>query len=462
MIKRSNEAKRQRTDSEPVECTSALVVLGTYQGLMIGLVLRGGRFYMKFSTKHHVGSLHAVAVTEKLAASCGSDERLFLFTNKLAASTAKRRGLGSSAPSGVRMADLGSLAPPSEVVCLSFASASQFLFCGAGDGRVVVYRTRDWTATAAMVVHEQAVTGLAVHPRSQGAMAITVGADRMVAVLDVVKERLITKWKYLSGNSPAKTPDSATRRGSQHTKNEGEEEGEDEGWRVPKLLRREVPKGVDFSETGEHFVVYSSHAFEVFCTATMRLVLSFRQAVPQPDDEIHVIRFLDCEDGGVFLLIGDECGRLRTLYVTNNKNNSGEEESKAASPKASKKKVRVEGKSREQEKDEEDSTPPCFTDPAALLPVKVEYPEAVREEAKALLARPVQPDVESRRKNPLRHVSRIKAMCQEGPLTLFTLDSRGIVVCWRRRSADAGSLVLEYVTSANCQGRATSMASMRL
>eukprot|EP00796_Vickermania_ingenoplastis_P009701 gene9701-6798_t len=414
---RVEEGKAAPSQSS-IQCKAALLSVGTYQGLMIGLVLRGGRFYMKFSTKHHVGCINCVALSDKVVATSGTDERLFLFTNKLqggrmsGAVQQKMREMGQS--SGVRMADLGSLTPPSEIKCMSFTPSSQFLYCGSVDGQLIAYRCRDWSAVSTLPVHERCITGIAVHPQSHGALIATVGADRVVAVLDMSAQRLITKWKYLAG-------------GPVDQRHQPEP-----GALVVPTVRREEPRGVAFSLSGDVLLVYSANAFQLFDTRTMKLEIQFHNSQPQPAEEFHTALLLQSPiDGAAFLLLGDESGNIRCFDLTAARRTDADENG-----------VR------------------SFTDLHHIPVAEVSYPQHLTAEAAAVRATPVRPDAEGRQKCPLRHISRLKALSQQGR-TLFSLDARGVVVCWSLSATTTG-LVLSFVASANCQGRATSMQSLWL
>lgn len=414
--------------SSTIVCKAALLVVGSYQGLMIGLVLKGGRFYMKFSTKHHVGPINAVALTERCIASSGMDERVFLFTNKLqgsAISPAMRQRMREAGESiGVSLADLGSVTPPSEVSCLTFANQSQLLFTGCTNGQLLVYRTRDWTVLSALQVHEKRVCGLAVHPTSRGSLVVTIGADRMVAVLDLLKETLITKWRYLTSGPSSESAVPLSKDAP-----------------TAHALRREEPVGVTFSESGRWLLVYSAHAFQLLDSTTMKTVLQFQVLQPQPSEEMHCMILMETvldSKKGLVLLVGNESGELRYLYVDP---------------------VTFEGELQ------------CLTEYSVLQLVSLHHPFAEGSEEAALLSKPLQADAESRRKTPVRHVARIKSLSREGR-TLFSLDSRGIVMCWtlelslltgkKGERAEDCLVQLHMEASANCQGRTTSLQTLWL
>jgi hypothetical protein len=384
---------------------------------MAGLVYRKNKFYIKFSVKRHVGRVNGTAVTQRYIASSGVDERVFLFTNKAeerltAAARKKMREAGE--PVAIRLADLGSITPPTEVTALAFADGSQNLLCGCGDGQLLMYRCRDWSLVTSLTVHEKAVMGLAVHPSSHGSLAVTVGEDRAIAVLDLIKGKLLTKWKYnlavtsKSGQGDTKSAEAVR-----------------DAARSVFAPVRETPVGVLFSPRGTRLVIFSRFSFAVYDAAVMELLCTFRCATPQPPEEIHCCAFLNEE----LMLLGTEAGALKQFAVTGTVEKPAEVV-------------------------------------AALSTTAVIYPEALSAQAAALLSGPVKVEVETRQKNPLRHVNRIKALKVEGA-TVFSIDSSGIVIAWNVQpsgggdvadvAANAASLRLEYVTSANCQGRVTGM-----
>lgn len=406
----------------PNECRNALLVAGTYHSVMAGLIFKRDKFFMKFSIKHHVGSVNAVAVSEKYIASCGVDERVFLFTNKAEQSltpTLRRRMQEAGESIAVRLADLGSITPPTEITCLAFTTNSQFLLCGCADGQLLVYRTRDWALSTHLPVHERGIGGIAVHPTSAGSLVISIGADRSVAVLDLAKGRLLTKWKYTSHIEKDIAEDSMT-----DARSANGEEGESRTKRTrlatfARMQRLEEPIAIRFSPSGAFFIVMGRYSFVVYSSITMQAVNAMQLNQPQPDEELHACIFLeDC-----LLVVGNEAGQLLRCTLP-----AGVADA------------------------------PLRHAPLSLEVVQPTYPEAVASESAKLLAQPVQPEVETRTKHPLRHVSRVKALYKERDM-LFSADSNGIVVAWRLTDQTA---CMQYVTSANCQGRVTCLDVMPL
>ncbi|KPI88063.1 hypothetical protein ABL78_2839 [Leptomonas seymouri] len=396
--------------SVPEPCKNALLAVSTYHSVMAGLIFKRNKFYIKFSVKRHVGRVNGTAVTGRYVASCGVDERVFLFTNKAEerlTKAARRKMAEAGEPLAIRLADLGSIAPPTEVTALAFADGSQALLCGCADGQLLIYRCRDWSVVTTLAVHEKAVVGLAVHPGSQGRLAVTVGGDRTIAVLDLINGKLLTKWKYTTAVS---------------TVGKGEEKGLENGTAAAKVVRaafapaRETPVGVLFSPKGSRLVIFSRFSFVVYDAAVMQPLCTFCYAKPQPPDEIHCCTFYSEE----VLVVGTEAGVLKQFALRGT------------------------------------AAQPVYA-VAELSKVEVTYPEGLAAQAAELLAGPVKVEVETRQKNPLRHVNRIKALRVEGA-TLFSIDSSGIVMAWNVQTESAPStLRVQYVTSANCQGRVTGM-----
>lgn len=385
-------------------CKSALLVVSTYHAVMAGLVYKRDKFFIKFSVKRHVGRVNGTAVTQRYIASSGVDERVFLFTNKAEErlnAAARKKMQEAGEPLAIRLADLGSLTPPAEVTTMAFADGSQHLLCGCSDGQLIIYRSRDWTVVTTLTVHEKAVVGLAAHPGSHGTLAVTIGDDRAIAVLDLVKGKLLTKWKY----TPAVAAVAAD-----EASNGGKAEPLARSVFAPS---REVPIGVLFSPLGTRLVIFSRFSFVVYDAAVMKPIFGFRCAAPQPPEEIHCCVFTSEER----LLFGTEAGALKQMDIAGTMESPVEVVS-------------------------------------ALQAVEVTYPDPVAAQAAALLSSPVKVDAEVRQKNPLRHVNRVKALQVRGA-TVFSVDSSGIVMAWNVLPGEL--LRLQYVASANCQGRVTGM-----
>ncbi|CCW69621.1 unnamed protein product [Phytomonas sp. Hart1] len=427
--KRSNPIEIQKLPQEaegPLEdiCRNALLVVGTYHSVMAGLVLRKGAFYITFSVKHHVGCMNGVAVGYKYVASCGVDERVFLFTNKLHARERPKgvnpHGTSSGNALAVRLAELGSLGPPAEVRCVAFTDNSHHLLCGCADGQLRVFRTRDWGLSLGLPVHGKAIVQLALHPKSNGSLCITIGEDRSVAVLDLAKHRLMTKWKYTSAR---------TRGNPNRETNDKDVDGINQRRRRTAWdgRQQEEPLSVSFSPMGVYWAVQSRFSVVVYRTATMKMAYVLRLVQPQPEEELHNLVFVS-DDA---FLVGNEAGQL--LYATLTPPSSVAETSS-------------------QEQSAAD---------VVLRPVELRY----RDEQQTSEAAAVTKEENTLQKHPLRHTVRIKALARVRR-TLFSIDSAGVVINWTldviRNIANESVVALTYITSANCQGRVTTMGVLAL
>lgn len=407
------------TSAPQAECCSALLVVGTYHSVMAGLVYRREKFAMLFSIKHHEGCVNSVAIGDKYMVSSGTDERVFIFTNKNhQAATSRAQGRLS-----VSLADLGHLLPPSEARCLLLTQHSQHMLCGCADGQLVVYRTRDWSVGLALHLHEKAVAGIAVHPRSDGALAVTIGEDCRVAVMDLAKGRLLSKWHYctsLAGENVSNTYKSVKKKSQNGTRNrssafsavdvahsekeeeEEEEEGQQQSKRV-KLEMRDIPRAVKFSPSGKYFTILSGNAFAIYETSRMCLVARYVALSAQPRDELHVFAFVDDNT----IIFGNESGEFMGC----------------CGPWSV-----------------EDTQPRECT------------PQRISTQNFSELSQSTADD----KRHPKYHTTRLKALhCVEK--TVFSLDAAGVVIAWHVESNVGVTMTFKYVCSANCQGRVTTM-----
>ncbi|EPY42912.1 protein MAK11 [Angomonas deanei] len=404
------------TSTSNAPSCNALVTVGTYHGVMAGLVLKKEKFFLKFSVKRHVGCLNEVIINGKYIATCGVDERVFIFTNKAehksAAVKQKLKKLGE--PMAVRLADLGSITPPAEITHLLFCGGSAgqegstFLLCGSAEGQLLLYRTRDWSLHNLLSVHEKAVVAMAVHPTSGGMLVVSVAQDRSVAVLDLTKGKLLTKWKY------NRNPFGVEEEGEKKASEEDEEGPKTKRRKLQPFVPNEEPVGVLYSTKGSYLVIFARYSFIVYDGQTMKAVDHFCFDSPQPNQELYCAAIVR----DTSLLLGNEAGQIVSYELG--------------------------------------------TTEKSLKPVAVQYPPALEEEAQKLRGTPIDVNVETRLKTPLRHTARVKRMAVVDD-TLFSVDSNGIVIAWRI-VLDEKSFIraLSFITSANCRGRVTSMNVLEL
>lgn len=496
---------------------NAFVVLGTYHSVMLGLLLRDEKFFLKFSIKHHVGCVNAVAVCSKYIATCGYDERVFLFTSKDSTPSARSGpgGDGSANVNPLHLADLGSLTPPHEVTCMQWASKSQFLLCGCSDGSLLAYRSRDWSIALHLPVHERRVNSMAVHPGTKGMssgggrLAVTVGSDRFVAVLDLISGKLLTKWKLRTG-MPAKLSNAAydrvkkdagaAKEEQRSLEDKGCDESESKKARTeglsgvrgavdalatPSILLSAMfvdePEHVQFSPEGTYFVISSRFLLLVYRTATMTLVTQCEMKRRSPGDEVHCFTFVN----ETSLFVGNESGQILFLNFFNAIQEGLTMEKLQQNEKQSHESATAD----DPESHVSASVTSCDS---SIALVECRVPSEVIESQKSRGT-----DM-TRLKYPYKHTTRIKALSwqpekmkrnikavseldvPEG--SLFSVDTHGVVIAWRvvakrrgdvneRRSPkqsteiisrDSETVELQFLCSANCQGRVTSFGVMML
>ncbi|KAG8347763.1 hypothetical protein TRVL_01419 [Trypanosoma vivax] len=407
-------------------CRSALVVVGTYHSVMAGLVYRRGKFGLLFSVKRHVGCINTVIAGEKYMASGGTDERICLFTNKShgskigslnknfqsdkmesSASTAAASSDGSSL--SLRLADLGHVSSPSDARCMKFTSNAQFLLCGLADGQLVMYRTRDWSVASSLPLHEKGISHICLHPgrnKSDGeALAVTCSAeDRHVAVVDLMRGKLLSKWKF-SASIPVDLC-SDKNCGSMTAQSTLKNEVGHRPSKRAKWERHDEPHLLKFSPSGQYLGVLSSHAMVIYETATMGAVAFYCAVAPfQPQEELHVFCFLDDQT----VLLGNESGQFLGLY--------GPWGGRIHKPQSVLTRV----------------TSPVSTGDSS-------------DQVKRGIER-----------HPTQHRTRLKGLHYVRG-TVFSIDAAGAVIAWHSHNGSLGDGVeLHYVCSANCQGRVTAM-----
>lgn len=175
----------------------ALLSVGTYHAAVQGFTFRFSRDeiletasservevkppQLRFSGTQHTGCVHSIAGNgQHLLASSASDERIALCSIK---------------NNGTAASDLGTMQPASTVRCMSFVqSGGGHLVCGCEDGSLAMYRTRTWQCEAVLRVHEKAIISFV--PTSNGALAVTLGADRYLAFVDLTRGSVLFRHKF--------------------------------------------------------------------------------------------------------------------------------------------------------------------------------------------------------------------------------------------------------------------------
>uniref|UniRef100_A0A2P2JY46 Uncharacterized protein MANES_17G073300 n=1 Tax=Rhizophora mucronata TaxID=61149 RepID=A0A2P2JY46_RHIMU len=127
-----------------------------------------------FSYPSHLGPITAAAATGPVAASGSSDDTIHLYDLSSAAS------LGSLHHHTASITSLSFFTPPS----LSFP---RNLLSAAADGSVCVFDADPFVHLKTIQAHKKGVNDLSVHPT--GKLALTVGKDECLAMLNLVRGR---------------------------------------------------------------------------------------------------------------------------------------------------------------------------------------------------------------------------------------------------------------------------------
>eukprot|EP00980_Cylindrotheca_fusiformis_P018821 scaffold6276_cov138-Cylindrotheca_fusiformis.AAC.8 len=171
-----------------------VIAAGTYDGVLAGWEFtESEKMELKFATSVHEGSIRSLSIASAAAnvpngdkkkndnpgslLSCGYDEALRTHDwNKNLTSSGEIR-----TPSDFGTPVCSSFAPPS--------GHSTHCILGFSNGKVCIYKKRDWSVQHVLAGHEGGVSSLAVHPT--GKLALTGGtSDGKLKLWDLTKGRL--------------------------------------------------------------------------------------------------------------------------------------------------------------------------------------------------------------------------------------------------------------------------------
>ncbi|KAJ8096897.1 WD40-repeat-containing domain protein [Lipomyces tetrasporus] len=209
-------AKGHGADSQPLtKASSSLapilrVITGSYEHQLLCLSLTTG--ISAFSSKKDVGSsdgnfftpifhftphtasIRTVAHAKRYLVTGGNDEHIRLYDLQ------KRKEIGTL------MFHEGS------VTCLEFVSPvvgedeeksaggnGKWLISGGEDGKVLIWRTKDWEVLGDMKGHKGAVNDISVHP--SGKIALSVGRDRTLRLWNLMTAKNASVLKLTGGEA---------------------------------------------------------------------------------------------------------------------------------------------------------------------------------------------------------------------------------------------------------------------
>lgn len=169
----------------PAPIPSNLVIAaGTYEGVLAGWELKKGKFELAFATAVHAGSVRSLSIATSpdgdaagSLLSCGYDETLRTHDwHKRLTSSGEVR-----TPSDFGTPACSSFAPPK--------AQSTHCILGFTNGKIAIYKKRDWSVQHVLAGHEGGVSSLAVHP--SGKLCLSGGtSDGKLKLWDLTKGRL--------------------------------------------------------------------------------------------------------------------------------------------------------------------------------------------------------------------------------------------------------------------------------
>ncbi len=248
---------------------SFLVSLGSYERILYGVDVHVAMAHgadrdgaaegaptvtprQSFAIPAHLGCIKSIASSPRFLACGSSDETVRLFDIR-------------------RRKELGSLSQHQGSVCaVAFTATGSHMLTGGEDGRISLYRTRDWECLH-VLRNKRAVNGLAIHP--SGKLALAVGQGRSLRIWNLMTAKL-----------------------------------------AHATLLEEEPLRVAFSPSGKHYAILSLYTLAVFATLSSKLVLKLTVADYAPSEHasaqrLAALAFL--HDDRIYF--GGEGGSLRSV-----------------------------------------------------------------------------------------------------------------------------------------------------
>lgn len=161
-----------------------VIAAGTYDGLLAGWEIKEKKLDLTFATAVHEGSIRSLSIAASSKPdvpgsllSCGYDEAL------------------RTHDWSKRLTSSGEIRTPSDFgtpVCSSFAPPSghsTHCIIGFTNGKVCIYKKRDWSVQHVLAGHDGGVSSISVHP--SGKLALSGGnSDGKLKLWDLTKGRL--------------------------------------------------------------------------------------------------------------------------------------------------------------------------------------------------------------------------------------------------------------------------------
>ncbi|KAG0224386.1 p21-activated protein kinase-interacting protein 1-like protein [Actinomortierella wolfii] len=167
-----NKPKVKKAEVVPENATKEdfRIVAGTYQNVLYGIDAYWNedktlKLKPIFAFSAHIGCIKALAIGGTTLASGSTDEKIQLYDLK------RRKELGAL------MQHTGT------ITTLAFHQKTHML-SGSDDGKVCVWRTKDWECLKIMKGHQAPVNSIAIHPT--GKLAISVSVDKTMRLWNLL------------------------------------------------------------------------------------------------------------------------------------------------------------------------------------------------------------------------------------------------------------------------------------
>ena len=184
-----------------LKSSGLVIAAGTYDGVLAGWELKKKGLELTFATAVHTGSIRSLSIAASPKGgepgsllSCGYDETLRThdWHKRLTCSGEVRTPADFGTPT------CSAFAPPEK--------HSTHCIMGFSNGKIVIYKKRDWSVQHVLAGHEGGVGSISVHP--SGKLALSGGAsDGKLKLWDLTKGRLA----FVNKTDPASTRGGRTR-----------------------------------------------------------------------------------------------------------------------------------------------------------------------------------------------------------------------------------------------------------
>ncbi|KAI9152637.1 Protein mak11 [Blastocladiella emersonii ATCC 22665] len=208
------------------------IVAGSYERLLFGYALDTATAASEqlFAFGAHIGCIKSVAISPRaggVLATGGQDELIKVFSLRT-------------------MRSMGELFLHNATVSALAAFETTHLMSGDENGKLVMWRTKDWEPLTTLKGHKAAIAGIAIHP--SGKLALTVAADRQIIC-----------WNLLRGLKASKT-------------------------RLP-----DTPCAIQFSPSGSTYAILFNHMVVLYDTASTSTLATHAS----PQVRLNAFAFID-------------------------------------------------------------------------------------------------------------------------------------------------------------------------